>query len=142
MAAATVAQKRTDIDVESFRVRLLEEKRVAEETIEATRRAEGSPEAPGVESDTAGMGTVGTANRIELSGVDNHPADNATELFLREEDMALVENARQIIVQIDRALAKIAEGTYGLSDRSGQPIPVERLEALPYASLLADEAEA
>ena len=58
---------------------------------------------------------------------------------MREEDMALVKNAQNILALIDQAEAKIANGTYGISDRSGEPIPVERLEAIPYATLTADE---
>jgi RNA polymerase-binding transcription factor DksA len=150
--AAETTQKRTDLDIEYFRGRLLDEKRLAEETIEATRRQEGSPgvtpggdatvEGEGDPANNEGMGTVGHANRDELSsGADNHPADVATELFQREEDMALIQNAREVVSRIDRALAKIDEGTYGLSDRSGEPIPAERLEVLPYATLTTEEQE-
>ena len=42
---------------------------------------------------------------------------------------------------IDRALAKIGEGTYGLSDMSGKPIPKARLEATPEAVLTVEEEE-
>lgn len=124
-------QKRTDLDIEHFRKRLLEEKTLAEQTIAGTRSAEGPD----------GMNETGT-ERSELSDVGTHPADVATELFLREEDQALIANAREILDKIDRALEKIAEGTYGLSDRSGASIPVERLEAVPYATVTADEQTA
>lgn len=46
------------------------------------------------------------------------------------------------LAAIERALAKIDEGTYGLSDESDEPIPRERLEAVPEATLTIDEAEA
>ncbi len=120
---------RTDLDFDAFRKRLLEEKALAEETINKTVGNEGDDE----------EGTAGTA-RTELSvGADNHPADVATELFQREQDMALERNAKDILAKIGRALEKLDEGTYGLSDRSGEPIPAERLEALPYATLTASE---
>lgn len=53
----------------------------------------------------------------------------------RERDLALASQARQNIEEIDRALAKIDQGTYGLCERCGQPIVKARLRALPYAAL-------
>ena len=48
----------------------------------------------------------------------------------------LVERSRRVIgIEIDRALAKIDAGTYGLCEQCGQPIVRARLEALPYAAL-------
>jgi RNA polymerase-binding transcription factor DksA len=47
--------------------------------------------------------------------------------------------ARDGLVRVDRALARIAVGTYGVSEVSGTPIPRERLEALPTASTLVNE---
>jgi len=123
------AQQRTDLDIEHFHARLLEEKALAEQTIAGTKSAE----------DPDGMNETGT-DRSEITGADeNHPADAGTDLFLREADMALVGNAGAILDKIDRALAKIAEGTYGLSDLSGEPIPIERLEAVPYATVTTEE---
>ena len=123
--------KRADLDIGFFRERLAEEKLLAETTISGTKSAEGDD----------GMNDAGT-DRAELSsGGDNHPADLATDLFLREEDMALVKNAQDILQQIERAMEKIEDGTYGVSDRSGEPIPKERLEAIPYATLTASEQE-
>ena len=121
---------RTDLDFAHFRALLDTEAKRAEETIEATNRQEAD-----------GINDSGT-DRAELSIADeNHPADAATDLFMREEDMALVENARALLAQIHRALAKLDDGTYGLSDRSGEPIPVERLEAVPYSTLTVAEQE-
>lgn len=70
----------------------------------------------------------------ELADYDpNDPADEGSNLYDRDRDLAAVENADRLLAKIDRALAKIEEGTYGLSDIDGTPIPVERLEAIPYA---------
>lgn len=66
-------------------------------------------------------------------GATNHPADVATEVFLRERNQALNENAGDIVSEIDAALARIEQGTYGICERTGEQIPLERLEALPYA---------
>jgi RNA polymerase-binding transcription factor DksA len=53
----------------------------------------------------------------------------------RERDLALSAQALQQVQEIDAALAKIDKGTYGLCERCGQPIPKERLKALPWAAL-------
>ncbi len=53
----------------------------------------------------------------------------------RERDLVLSAQAMASIDEIDRALAKIDVGTYGVCERCGQPIPEERLRALPHASL-------
>ncbi|KAB8143076.1 conjugal transfer protein TraR [Chloroflexia bacterium SDU3-3] len=66
-------------------------------------------------------------------GVSNHPAESASDAFLRERDMALDSNERDLIAEIDAALGRIARGTYGVCERTGAQIPLERLEALPYA---------
>lgn len=54
-------------------------------------------------------------------------------------DQALRDTDDRRIGAIQRALEKIDEGTYGFSDRSGDPIPVERLEAVPEATLTVQE---
>jgi DnaK suppressor protein len=53
----------------------------------------------------------------------------------RELDLLLSAQARGAVVEIDRALAKIDTGNYGVCEQCGQPIPQARLQALPYASL-------
>ncbi|MFA8439720.1 TraR/DksA C4-type zinc finger protein [Pueribacillus sp. YX66] len=69
----------------------------------------------------------------ELSNYDNHPADHATELFEREKDLALREHSTRELDEIERALAKIKEGTYGLCEECNREISVERLNAHPTA---------
>ena len=118
---------RTDLDLDYFRKRLSEEKALAEETIHRTRSSEED-----------GTGEQGM-ERNELADYDDdHPADAGTELFLREQDMALEKNARDILARIERAQQKMDEGTYGICDRTHKPIPVERLEAIPYATLTVE----
>ena len=53
----------------------------------------------------------------------------------RERDLALSAQALASVEEIDRALAKIEAGTYGVCEKCGEPIPRERLKALPHASL-------
>jgi DnaK suppressor protein len=69
------------------------------------------------------------------------PMDAATRAEEEAERLGLAEKERALLNEIDRALAKIQQGTYGVSELSGRPIPIERLQAVPWARLTADEEE-
>jgi DnaK suppressor protein len=75
-------------------------------------------------------------------GSGDHIADSATETFMRELDEGLEENADHILAEIEAALARIDDGTYGRCAKCGQPIATERLEAVPYATLCIDDKRA
>jgi RNA polymerase-binding transcription factor DksA len=78
----------------------------------------------------------------DLSHVDpNDPADEASNLFDRDRNQATVENADRVLGKIARALQKMDEGSYGLSDVDGTPIPLARLQALPYAVTTVEQEE-
>jgi DnaK suppressor protein len=68
--------------------------------------------------------------------------DDAQRLALLEVDAAAGVRNQQRLAQIDRALQKITDGTYGLSDVSGESIPRERLEALPESIYTLAESKA
>ena len=70
----------------------------------------------------------------ELSAYDNHPGDMGTELYEREKDLGLVEFWHKQLTDVKHALEKIEAGTYGICEVSGEPIPLERLEAMPTAT--------
>ena len=76
----------------------------------------------------------------ELSSAagDQHLADHASEMFDREVDDSLEENAEQLVREIDQALVRIDAGSYGTCARCGGEIPEERLEAVPYAILCVE----
>jgi DnaK suppressor protein len=74
----------------------------------------------------------------ELTTLDN-PADQGTVLFERELEEGLLESLRQELEALERAESRLAEGTYGLSVESGEPIPDERLEAFPLAERTVEE---
>ena len=76
----------------------------------------------------------------ELADQDE-PADQASDLYENELDEGLADQLREALAAVERAEARIAAGTYGLSIESGRPIPDERLEALPTAERTADEQE-
>ena len=71
----------------------------------------------------------------ELSLRDNHPADTGSELFERSKDLALLDLLQRRLDQVEKALGRIDQGLYGLCARCGQPIPWERLRAVPEAEL-------
>ena len=66
-------------------------------------------------------------------GVGNHVADDATEVFTRERNLALRNNAQDLLVQVEAALQRLEKGSYGICARCGNEIAPERLDALPYA---------
>jgi DnaK suppressor protein len=70
------------------------------------------------------------------------PANLASDLYQDEFDEGRADDVREQLAALERAEARLAAGTYGLSVESGEPIPDERLEAVPTAELTADEERA
>src|SRR5262245_52756415 len=69
-------------------------------------------------------------NQTEMTGeagFDEEYADAGSATFEREKDLSLVNNLRDLLDKIGKAMAKIDEGTYGLCDRCGKPIEKARL---------------
>ncbi|MDE3203821.1 MAG: TraR/DksA C4-type zinc finger protein [Acidobacteriota bacterium] len=66
---------------------------------------------------------------------DEEGGEGGTANVDREIDLYLSAQARATVVEIDRALQKIEDGTYGVCERCGEAIPDARLQALPYAAL-------
>ena len=108
------------IDTNRFRETLLEERTRVVAAIENLHE-----DHSGSLSDEAG----------EETAYDNHLADTATETYDRELDYTLEENSEHVLGEIDAALKRIDEGTYGTCTNCGNPIPEERLEARPWATL-------
>jgi RNA polymerase-binding transcription factor DksA len=77
----------------------------------------------------------------EMGDVDfgEEGGEGDTMVVERERDLALSAQARQLIVDIDAALLRMQDGSYGYSVLSGRPIPRERLEAIPWADVLVEE---
>jgi DnaK suppressor protein len=67
------------------------------------------------------------------------PANLASDLYQDEFDQGRAEDLRRELAAVERAEARLAAGTYGLSVESGKPIPDERLEAIPTAERTAEE---
>lgn len=85
--------------------------------------------AQGIVPDNAGSGEINSA------AGDQHLADHASDMLEREVDWTLEVNAEHIVGEIDAALQRIDDGTYGKCAVCGEPIPEERLVAVPYAQL-------
>jgi RNA polymerase-binding transcription factor len=94
-----------------------------------------------VEIEESSLGT----SQSELTGevsFDEEYADAGTATFERERDLSLTNNIRDLTDKVDRALERIAEGTYGLCERCGKPIEKARIKALPYATLCIKDKQA
>ena len=104
--------------VEKFR-KILEEMRV-----QLTRTVKGATEE--------------AQNIDESSGYSQHQADEGTDDFDRTVSLEVTSKEFGILKQIDRALEKINDNTYGVCDITGDDIPVARLEAVPYATMTVD----
>ena len=88
-----------------------------------------------------GLSEPETASLDELSDNDQHPAELATETFNRERDQSTLESVEAELSDVERALDRLAEGTYGTCTACGKPISAERLEALPATPFCIDDAE-
>ena len=124
MAGKTTYTKK---ELDGLRQRLLEERAELQEqlaTIEETSFASS-------QSDLSG----------EVS-FDEENADAGTFTFERERDLSIENNVRDLLGKIDRALARMDEGTYGICSRCGKPIEKARLRALPYVDLCLKDAQA
>jgi DnaK suppressor protein len=71
----------------------------------------------------------------EAKGYSQHAADEGTDDFVKNIHLKVTDKEFSILRQIDRALEKIEDGTYGVCDLSGEEIPMKRLEAVPYATM-------
>ncbi len=71
----------------------------------------------------------------ETKGYSQHQADEGTDDFNRTITLEVTSKEFGILRQIEHALEKIEEGTYGICDITGEEIPLARLEAIPYAAM-------
>ncbi len=79
----------------------------------------------------------------ELSAADQHQADVGTETFNRERYLSILEQVEAELGDVEHALERLANGTYGTCEACGKPIDEERLEAQPAARFcMADQAAA
>ena len=77
----------------------------------------------------------------EATGYSQHQADQGTDDFDRTISLEITGKEYELLRQIDRALEKIGDNTYGVCDVSGDEIPIARLEAIPYATMTVQSQE-
>ena len=76
------------------------------------------------------------------SGVDDESADAGTTTFEREKELSIENNVRDLLQKIERALARMDDGTYGMCEFCGKPIEKARVKALPYVDMCIADAKA
>lgn len=77
----------------------------------------------------------------EATGYSQHQADQGTDDFDRTISLEVTSKEYGILRQIERALQKIEENTYGICDITGEDIPLPRLDAIPYATMTVKAQE-
>src|SRR5271170_1549587 len=77
----------------------------------------------------------------EAKGYSQHQADEGTDDFNRTISLEVSSKELNVLRQVDRALDKIADGTYGICDITAEEIPLARLEAVPYATMTVKAQE-
>jgi RNA polymerase-binding transcription factor DksA len=75
----------------------------------------------------------------ELSSIDQHPGDLGSETFEHEKNLSLLEQVNDELLQIEAALHRLEQGTYGVCQACGRKIAEERLEALPATRFCVDD---
>jgi len=75
----------------------------------------------------------------ELASYDQHPADQGSETFERERDTSVLQRVEAQLAEIDAALRRIEDGSYGTCELCGKPVADGRLEAMPAARYCVDD---
>jgi DnaK suppressor protein len=83
--------------------------------------------------------SAGEASARELSSVDQHPAEQATETLERELDLGVLQSVEAELLEVKAALARLDAGTYGKCEVCGKPIAEGRLEAMPAARFCVED---
>ncbi len=115
------------IDTESFRVQLLQEHERVQSAIAHLRA-----DHPGSLDEEV--------EEIAATTSDNHLGEIASATLNREIDYTLGSHSEQVLSEIEAALKRIEDGSYGTCTACGKEIASERLEAYPWASLCIDDA--
>ena len=68
-------------------------------------------------------------------GSGDDQADAGSKTFEREHEMSVANNSRDLLLQVEHALVRISDGSYGTCERCGQPIGKARLQVFPRATL-------
>jgi DnaK suppressor protein len=108
-------------EIAHFKKRLLELREQIKETIRGAAKAVTEP--------------------ADSKGYSQHQADEGTDDFVKNINLEVSNKEMNVLRQIDRALEKIDDGTYGICDLTNEEIPLKRLEAIPYAIMTVKAQE-
>jgi DnaK suppressor protein len=108
-------------EIAQFKKRLLELRTRVSQTIEFSKKEVTAPD--------------------EAKGYSQHSADEGTDDFVKQINLEVANKEFGLLRQIDRALEKIEEGTYGFCDITEEEIPLKRIEAIPYATMTVKAQE-
>lgn len=108
-------------EIAQFKARLIEMRAAVMKTVQGVKEAVTQPD--------------------EAKGYSQHSADEGTDDFVKNINLEVTNKEFGLLRQIDRALEKIEEGTYGICDISNEEIPLKRLEAIPYATMTVKAQE-
>ncbi|MDR1609657.1 MAG: RNA polymerase-binding protein DksA [Holosporales bacterium] len=78
---------------------------------------------------------------LEEQNFEANPVDSASNILSQAFELRTKDRARKLIKKIDKAIAKIDDGTYGYCEETGEPIGLNRLEARPIATLCIEAQE-
>ena len=81
---------------------------------------------------------LGVDQGLEQGTLSNHVADDAGMVFESERLATISDDLRDVLAQVDAALGRLDDGTFGTCQRCGQPIGEERLEAFPHVAFCID----
>ncbi len=115
--------KLSDEQIEYFQSLLLTERARLEEEREQIRNR---------------AGAVDGALPEEGEGGDEDTADLASAMMDKEMDLSVEDEIEDLLAAVDHAMQKIDDGTYGVCDMAGEPIPPSRLELIPWAALCVE----
>lgn len=116
----------SDEQIEELRQAMLQRRREIVGDYQSLRQ-----EAPGRDQEEGTM----------ISNAPTHPADMGADELSRSTDKQVGQIERDLVYEIDEALRRIEEGTYGRCDECGKPIAMKRLKARPWSRLCLEHAE-
>ena len=85
------------------------------------------------------VGGEEAAEAEELTVIDQHPADVGSEVFERQKDISIAQQFESELGEIEDALDRVTDGSYGACEACGKPIGKDRLEAIPQARYCVED---
>ncbi len=124
---SAVCESLTSEEIEELQAVLLQKRNALVETLTAI---------------ATGCGPDSEDGDTDLPTASNHPADHGTDCFEHEASVRMFQSESQLLEEIEAALQRIREGTYGLCEATRRPIGVTRLRARPWARHCIEYARA